>query len=364
MADEPDNSSPERSHAPRWDDIEPLAPSEVSTLGDLARLTPANIDEALECMDTGLDRFHDANDNRAIFLGCYRVITQNVHDAIEQQRDFDNRIFFDPAWVARLSGRFATLYFRSLQQRAGDVDRTADASHDDGAGARAWRIAHEEARKGRLSVTQHVLLGINAHINYDLPLALYQNLVAHADQDEPYAQLYRRKFDHDQVNNILVRSIPEAQQVVGANYGGLLGCVSRAFFFLDDLLANLGLKHRGLAFARLNGRARHGAVVGEHPRLPAGKDLRPGRGHRDLVEVPAGLPAHPRHRRRDRERHRERLRQLALAQMTRPLGPGDRLQRDGQRGASDEAQLQHLAAGEGTCGHLRHPPGELLCLPN
>lgn len=243
MAEGPDNHSPGHSHAPRWDDVEPLDPAEVSTLGDLARLTPANIDEALECMDAGLDRFHEANDNRAIFLGCYRVITQNVQDAIEQQRDFDNRIFFDPAWVARLSGRFATLYFRSLQQRAGDVDRTADASHDDGAGARAWRIAHGEARKGRLSVTQHVLLGINAHINYDLPLALYQNLVAHADQDEPYAQLYRRKFDHDQVNNILVRSIPEAQQVVGANYGGLLGCVSRGFFFLDDLLANLGLKH-------------------------------------------------------------------------------------------------------------------------
>lgn len=243
MTDESDNSSPGPWQTPQWDDVSPLSPSEVSTVDDLARLTPANISDALECMDAALRLFHDQNDNRAIFLGCYRVITQNVHDAIEQQHDFDNRIFFDPAWVARLSGRFATLYFRSLQQRADDGDHTADVSRAGRAGARAWRIAHEEASRGRLSVTQHVLLGINAHINYDLPLALYQNLVAHTDQNEPYAQLYRRKFDHDQVNNILVRSIPEAQQVVGTDYGGLLGCLSRAFFLLDDLLANLGLKY-------------------------------------------------------------------------------------------------------------------------
>lgn len=238
MDNEGDTSRPEPPQDIRWDTVSPLTPRQVRTVDDLARLTAPTVHEALECMDMVLELFHNANDNRAIFLGCYRIITKNVRDAIEQQNDFDNPIFFDPHWVARLSGRFATLYFRSLREE--DDDR---APPEDGGRNRAWRIAHEEARKGRVSVTQHVLLGINAHINYDLPLALYQNLVTHGDHEQSYQHMYRRKFDHDQVNNILVRSIPQAQHVVSDAYGGLLGVVGSAFLSLDDLLATLGLRY-------------------------------------------------------------------------------------------------------------------------
>lgn len=216
-----------------WDDVIPIEPGQVKGRDDLARLTPRTIDDALECMKVALGIFHDANDRSAVFMRTYQIITRNVRDAIRGQNEFDNRIFFDPQWVSRLSGRFATLYFRSLLTffKPPEVER-------------AWKIAHAATRDKHVGVTQDVLLGINAHINYDLPLALYQNFLAHGDHTQASTSwLYRRKFDHDQVNNILMRSIPEVQRTLGAEYGGLLGLIGKALLTLDDSLSELGLKY-------------------------------------------------------------------------------------------------------------------------
>lgn len=229
-------------------DVTPLAHTEVTSVADLTRLTPENVHEALQCMDTALELFHARDDSRAIFLRCYRIMTSNVFDALERQRGFGSAIFFDPDWITCLSGRFATLYFRSLRDDA-EGDGTSTRPEETltrtqpWKRGRAWTIAHEEARRDRLSVTQQVLFGINAHINYDLPYALYQNLVAHGDHEHPYTQLYRRKFDHDQINNLLVDSVPEVQEALGSAYGGFLGVMTTAVFGLDDLLAKLGLKY-------------------------------------------------------------------------------------------------------------------------
>lgn len=217
----------------RWDDVTPIDPRDVRSIDDLSRLTPLDVEQALECIDVALRLFHEAHDNRAVFLRSYRVITRNLRDALATRAPFTNRIFFDGAWVAHLAARFATLYFRSLATftRPPEVER-------------AWKIAHESAIEKRLGVTQDVLLGINAHINYDLSYAIYQALIEHRDHERTEASwLHRRKFDHDQINNVLVRSIPEVQRTLGREYGGVLGVLAHSLFTLDDLLAALGLKY-------------------------------------------------------------------------------------------------------------------------
>lgn len=60
---------------------------------------------------------------------------------------------------------------------------------------------------------QNLLLGVNAHINYDLPLSLYDCL--HQDWpllDEPQRKL--RQNDHETVNQIIGDTIDAVQDTV------------------------------------------------------------------------------------------------------------------------------------------------------
>ena len=184
-------------------------------------------------MEQGLKVYRKHNDFRAVFLRAYHIITGNVSNAIDQQKDFDNPIFLDPEWIRLLSGKFATLYFASL-----DVPGTH------GKRERAWRMAHGMAMNKRSSVVQDLLLGINAHINYDLPVALCQNLKEHGDdQGASFLQLTKRKFDHDQVNNILIRSFDEISTVIPREFGGLIRVADLLLGNIDEALTRFGLKH-------------------------------------------------------------------------------------------------------------------------
>ena len=205
----------------------------MSTLADVAHFRPGTIEEALDAMEQGLKVYRKHNDSRSVFLRAYHIITGNVSNAINQQQDFDNPIFFDPEWIRLLSGKFATLYFASLE-----IPSTR------GTRERAWRIAHGMATNKRSSVVQDLLLGINAHINYDLPVALCQNLKEHGDdKGASFLQLTKRKFDHDQVNNILIRSFDEISTAIPREFGGLMGVADLLLGNIDETLTRHGLKY-------------------------------------------------------------------------------------------------------------------------
>ena len=177
-----------------------------------------------------LDWYHDRNDYRAIFLRSYYIITLNVRDAVYPANP-KKQIFFDPTWIASLAGKFSSLYFQSLTT----FDRDPEAE-------RAWKVAHGLA-EGRVStVIQDLILGLNAHINYDLAYGIYLNLKEHGD-DRNHLLLPRRKFDHDQVNDILMASIPQITEVLARDYGGAIRFLDVALDRFDDLLAGTGLRY-------------------------------------------------------------------------------------------------------------------------
>jgi hypothetical protein len=174
-----------------------------------------------------LEAFYGANDNRAIFLRAYHVMTTQVNAAVHGGNvDFEAPIFFDPDWVDRLAGRFARLYFQSLQKPV----------------CAAWAKAYEQARSGRSSVLQNMLLGINAHINFDLSLGIHEVLQEEGDADDPEL-MARRKFDHDQMNNVLMRCNPKIQEVLAREFGGGARLFSGLFGRLDELLTVAGLRY-------------------------------------------------------------------------------------------------------------------------
>jgi len=196
----------------------------------LAAQQPADIDEALKFMKTTLEQFHAVHDRRAFFLRVYYIMTQQVHAATNGVGDFAGHpVFADPDWIRRLSGRFASRYFRAL------------ALTDADPGSRAWKIANEVARDRRSTVLLNALLGINAHINYDLAQAIAENLdpAELADQEA----LLRRKFDHDQVNNLLDRAMGPIQQALATDYEPALALGEHVMGGFEDRLADLGLRH-------------------------------------------------------------------------------------------------------------------------
>ena len=193
----------------------------------IAAQQPDNIDEALVCMQKGLEYFHETHDRRAIFLRLYYMMTLEVHAAINGCGDYENRqVFIDPAWVFRLSGKFSTLYFKSLMAPEGD---------------RAWRLAYEVAQRRGSSVVENALLGINAHINFDLPRAIAKNL---EDEDlSDFTTVQKRKFDHDQVNNLLVRTLNPVQRVLARDYEPGIAAADWLLGDLDERVSEEALRH-------------------------------------------------------------------------------------------------------------------------
>ena len=201
----------------------------MTDLAQIAAYRPQDVDEALDAMRDALDYFHRENDQRAIFARAYYLITIAVHQAIYQREPYTNRIFFDSGWVKRLAGKFASLYFQSLTTEARP-------------GERAWKAAHRLAASRQTSVLQDMLLGLNAHINYDLAYGVYLNF-KEFDDGRDHLLLPRRKFDHDQVNNILVNSVPAVEATLTRDYGGELRALGELAGDLDDLLGGIGLKY-------------------------------------------------------------------------------------------------------------------------
>ena len=73
---------------------------------------------------------------------------------------------------------------------------------------RCWRAAFDVAGDSHLMIVQHLLLGINAHVNHDLP----QVVVELAPERGDLAGL---RADFDAMNTILAETLPEVLRSLG-----------------------------------------------------------------------------------------------------------------------------------------------------
>jgi hypothetical protein len=113
------------------------------------------IDAAIAAMDAEVDRCIDCGDAGGYFTVVYRAVTERVRDGIIAGE------FADCEQMERFDVVFARRY----------LDARARWYSGSGEIPQSWRLAFETARDGRCLVTQHLLLGINAHINLDLGVA-------------------------------------------------------------------------------------------------------------------------------------------------------------------------------------------------
>lgn len=145
----------------------------------------APIDDLLSRMDALFQPMRASGDERQHFLATYMRTTLAVKHEIERGG------FVDAAWTERWDIAFADLYLDALDEW--NAERPVPAP---------WRVAFEAANAApRVPPIRHLLLGMNAHINYDLPQALIQ-VITDQEFDDP-ALVARRSRDHEHIDAIL-----------------------------------------------------------------------------------------------------------------------------------------------------------------
>jgi hypothetical protein len=176
---------------------------------DVAELAPR-----LQALETVL---RDRGDRRAVFATVYALMSATLTARIG---DFASR-----DWAAAYAVAFANLY------------RDAFIAFELGTPAqvpKAWALSFDVSRRGDGLVLHDALLGINAHINNDLPLAIGAVLEPR-DRD-------RQRADHDRVNAVLVEVMDPIQARLAAVYAPGLRLLDDAAGPLDERVTSFSLQ--------------------------------------------------------------------------------------------------------------------------
>ncbi|MFI9206438.1 DUF5995 family protein [Streptomyces sp. NPDC053048] len=140
-------------------------------------------------------------DHRAPFPALYTVLQRTLRDTLVGRPGF----FTEPSWVAgdinpAFVGRYLTAY---------EADRSGHFV------PQPWRIAFDAARQGGTNAGQDALLGMSAHIQYDMPYALATSGLVRADGTS-------RKADYDRFQAVLDRTYGPAVRDIAVRYDPLL----------------------------------------------------------------------------------------------------------------------------------------------
>jgi len=150
---------------------------------------PSSIEALLDRMAELLRPLEDRRDPLRLFLATYRRTTVAVGSELERGG------FTDRDWVERWDIGFAGLYLDAID--------LWESGHDP---PRPWAVAFRASKEGpTLPPLRHVLLGMNAHINYDLPQSLLA-VITDEEFDDP-ALVARRASDHAHIDDILLSRV-------------------------------------------------------------------------------------------------------------------------------------------------------------
>jgi hypothetical protein len=177
--------------------------------------TPAETHERLSSLKAAL---RDRGDRRAVFLTVYTRMTGQV------RADLDAGRFENPEWLGDYVVTFADYYRRAfLAFERGDHEAVPEP----------WRIAFGRALAEDTLYVQDALLGINAHINYDLALALH-DVGIESDRESKYA-------DHRAINAVLAKLVDEQQRALADLYAPGVSDLDAVFGPIDESLSLLSM---------------------------------------------------------------------------------------------------------------------------
>jgi len=174
-----------------------------------------SIDDILAQLDRVIADAIQRQSRLGYFAALYRDVTARVKAAIE------DGAFEDGARMERLDVTFAQRYLEALDARGTERGPT-----------RAWTRTFEATERWRPLILQHLLLGMNAHINLDLGIAAAE--VAEANE------ISDLEADFDHINQILGAMIEDVQRRV-SNVSPWIGVLDRVGGTADEVISNFCL---------------------------------------------------------------------------------------------------------------------------
>ena len=158
------------------------------------------IHEVINLLEKIVEDAISQKDPMGIFAIVYLGVTNDVREGVRQNA------FSDGSRMERLDVIFANRYLAAH-----------DAYMDSKPCSQAWQSTFDGARRFDMLVLQHLLMGMNAHINLDLGIAASEAI-------EP-ALLPELEADFNHINRMLSAKIDAVQ--------GQLSKISPLFFLLD-----------------------------------------------------------------------------------------------------------------------------------
>lgn len=228
-------------------------------------MPPQSIDEVLTQLDRIIEDARQQKHRLGYFAALYRDVTARVQAAIEAGA------FQDGPRMERLDVVFARRYLDAVERRGTEAGPPA-----------AWARTFEATERWFPLILQHLLLGMNAHINLDLGIA--------AAEVAPNDDLANLKSDFDQINRIL-RSMIDAVQRRLAAVSPWMGALDRLGGEADEVISNFCLtRARDEAWAFAHSLAAHDAA--RRAEMIAAKDRETARRTRKILRPGGawGLP--------------------------------------------------------------------------
>jgi len=158
----------------------------------------------------------ERGDRNGYFAALYTLMTGRVAHGIRLGR------FSNPARLEQLTCHFAMRYLDAF-----DAYQRGESS------PACWAAAFEASTRWRPIILQHLLLGMNAHINFDLGLA-----AAEVSDGHDLADLQR---DFDEINVVLAELLGDVQERLAA-VSPWMGILDRLGGRKDDAIVNFSMQ--------------------------------------------------------------------------------------------------------------------------
>jgi len=189
-----------------------------TVLVDLVATEYTTVEEFLDALRGLKAALLDRDDPRVVFVAVYIIQTGQAQSFLEAD------LFEDPEWAEALTLNFANLF------------RQAFFDYETGNFAalpQAWKIAFDASQQTGVTIFQHALLGIHAHVNHDLSHAIAAVT--------PRAERDRRAHDYMITNDLVIGGILEAEHVIGDEFAPFLANLDEVLGDFDARLLRVVL---------------------------------------------------------------------------------------------------------------------------
>ncbi len=175
------------------------------------------IDEVISFLKTIIKESEENNDPMGYFAALYLKVTIKVKEGIAQQNFFD-----DNKRMEQLDVIFANRYLEAYTSYKNNTPLSS-----------CWLVAFKATHKFWPIVLQHLLLGMNAHINLDLGIA--------AAQVAPGKSIYSLHNDFNKINTILANLVGQVEHELSTIWP-TLKWILKLSKKLDSFLINFSME--------------------------------------------------------------------------------------------------------------------------